>query len=163
MAGRTAGDEGSRHPAGFARALGRTIKVLRTDQGIERRDLAGRAGISYSYLTEIENGNRPPSPSVLAPIADALGVRMSRLIEAAEARMEVQSSELGLLPDGFAAVPETAPRQAAQVPRPAPAQAPLSGPRRDLRAAVLELERLLRVLDPGDIERVLDFARRLAR
>jgi transcriptional regulator with XRE-family HTH domain len=83
-------DEGTRYPPGFAEALGRTIKVIRTDLGIERRDLAERAGISYSYITEIENGNKPPSSSVLGPIATALGLRMSQLIEAAEGRMEAQ-------------------------------------------------------------------------
>ena len=58
----------------FVEALGRTIKVLRTDLGIDRRTLAQEAGISYSYLTEIENGNKPPSSSVLGPIASALGM-----------------------------------------------------------------------------------------
>ena len=42
-------------------ALGRTIKVLRTDHGLSRKDLAREVDISYSYLTEIENGNKPPS------------------------------------------------------------------------------------------------------
>ena len=76
----------------FARALGRTIKVIRTDIGIDRRTLAREAGISYSYLTEIENGNKPPSASVLGPIASALGMRMSRLIQEAEDRLEMEES-----------------------------------------------------------------------
>ena len=44
------------------------------------------AGISYSYLTEIENGNEPASNTVLGPIADALGVRLHELIADAEDR-----------------------------------------------------------------------------
>jgi hypothetical protein len=38
-----------------------------------------------------------------------------------------------------------------------------SGFRRDLRAAVIELERLMRAMAPEDAERLLDYARRLAR
>jgi transcriptional regulator with XRE-family HTH domain len=180
--------DGLRRPPGFAEALGRTIKVIRTDQGIERRDLAKRAGISYSYLTEIENGNKPPSSSVLAPIAEALGLRMSQLIEAAEARMESQGGSRSQGADAWssqdARVGLMAERAASPVPRfgeerlhglrfesragafsnEAYTMRPsLRGSRRDVRPAILELERLLRDMAPEDVERLLDFARRLAR
>jgi transcriptional regulator with XRE-family HTH domain len=87
-------DRGRAPDTNLARALGRTIKVLRTDQGIGRRDLATRAGISYSYLTEIENGRKPPSNSVLSPIADALHVRLHELIADAEDRLATMGDEL---------------------------------------------------------------------
>ena len=154
----------SRYPSGFGEALGRTIKVLRTDQGLERRDLAERAGISYSYITEIENGNKPPSSSVLNPIAEALGVRMSELIHLAEGRMDAQSSERSLLSAREESVDSA--RSESPAPRMFAAyamQPSLRGPNRDLRAVVVELERLLRNMAPEDIERVLDYARRLAR
>ena len=162
---RRSDDEGSRYPPGFAEALGRTIKVIRTDQGIERRDLAERAGISYSYITEIENGNKPPSSSVLGPIAAALGLRMSQLIESAEVRMETQGTEwnLGSLAEEsnlFARSdsPARSPFGEFSSMRPS-----LRAPNRELRAAVIELERLMRDMAPEDIERLLDYARRLAR
>ena len=63
----------------YNEAMGRAIKVVRTEQGIERRELAEKAGISYSYLAEIENGNKPPSSQVLLAIAEALGLRPSEL------------------------------------------------------------------------------------
>ena len=88
-------DRGRSPDVNLARALGRTIKVLRTDQGIGRRDLAERAGISYSYLTEIENGRKTPSNSVLGPIADALRVRLHELIADAEDRLETMGDESG--------------------------------------------------------------------
>jgi transcriptional regulator with XRE-family HTH domain len=183
------GDE-LKYPPGFAEALGRTIKVIRTDRGLERRDLAKAVGISYSYLTEIENGNKPPSSSVLGPIAHALGLRMFQLIEAAETRMESQradyvsaestaSGQMGE-PAGPAAAapgqpaaqrdledqsaPARSPRQSRAVfEQPYAMQPSLRGPNRDIRAAVIELERLLRGMAREDIERLLDFARRLAR
>jgi hypothetical protein len=42
-------------------------------------------------------------------------------------------------------------------------QPSLRGARRDVRATVIELERLVRNMAPEDIERLLDYARRLAR
>jgi len=165
MATRSNDYDGQGHPSGFAKALGRTIKVLRTDLGLRRRELAERAGISYSYITEIENGNKPPSASVLNPIATALGVRMSELMHMAEGRMDAQGTERNLpsaqeepVDDFRRALP--APEVHAQLAAMLPS---LRGPNRDLRAAVIELERLLRYMAPDDIERLLDYARRLAR
>jgi transcriptional regulator with XRE-family HTH domain len=63
----------------FAVALGRAIKALRTLDGIDRRDLADRAGLSYSYLAEIENGKKSPSPSAQKSIAGALGLDVRKL------------------------------------------------------------------------------------
>jgi transcriptional regulator with XRE-family HTH domain len=168
----------SKHALGFSQALGRTIKVVRTDLGMERRELAARAGISYSYLTEIENGNKPPSSSVLAPIASALGLRMSRLIDAAEARMERQSAAAQPALPELAGRPSTAALEAlrpqtvdaiwdTQISASAPGgpsrvhgmQSALRASHRDARAAAIELERLLRDMSPEDIERVLEYAR----
>lgn len=70
----------------FAGALGLTIKVLRTDRGLERKDLADRAGISYSHLASIEAGQKQPSPQVLTAIADALGIASHELLESVERR-----------------------------------------------------------------------------
>jgi transcriptional regulator with XRE-family HTH domain len=84
-------DRGRDHDSRFASALGRTIKVVRTDREMGRKDLAERVGISYSYLTEIENGNKPPSNSVLTVIADVLGLTLGELIATAEDRMASQA------------------------------------------------------------------------
>jgi transcriptional regulator with XRE-family HTH domain len=65
-------------------ALGRAIKVERTARGWERKELAGRAGLSYPYLSEIETGKKRPSWSALGGIAEALGLRASQLLEQAE-------------------------------------------------------------------------------
>ena len=76
-------DDPGRRP-GYDAALGRAFKVLRTEQGLERRELAERAGISYSYLAEIENGNKPPSSKVLMALAEVLDVRPAQLHAAAD-------------------------------------------------------------------------------
>jgi transcriptional regulator with XRE-family HTH domain len=68
----------------FAAALGRAIKVFRTGLGIGRRELAGAADLSYSYLTEIENGKKQASATAQKAIAAALGMSVSKLLAAAE-------------------------------------------------------------------------------
>lgn len=158
-------DEGTRYPPGFAEALGRTIKVIRTDLGLERRELAERAGISYSYVTEIENGNKPPSSSVLGPIATALGLRMSELIEAAEGRMETRGTErnFNALMEEPAHYSRSDDQARVAFGDYSSMRPSLRGPNRDKRAAVIELERLMQNMAPDDIERLLDYARRLAR
>ncbi|NLV71973.1 MAG: helix-turn-helix transcriptional regulator [Actinobacteria bacterium] len=166
MGRRTSREDQSGYAQRFAKALGRTIKVMRTDQGVGRRELAEQAGISYSYLTEIENGNKPPSPSVLGPLAEALGMRMSELTQAAESRMEPQG-DMQLL-----ASPEQewVRRFASKSPAPeeplgqyVDTELALRASGRTPESAIVELERLLRHMAPDDIERLLDYARRLAR
>ena len=167
----------------FVEALGRTIKVLRTDLGIDRRTLAQEAGISYSYLTEIENGNKPPSSSVLGPIASALGMRLSQLIQAAEDRVETAelAQERSPAHDSLSAAGPAAARRETEAGESLPvldrfelelraapsrqyAMRPsFRGPNRNLRSALMELEALLPSLSPEDLERLLDFARRLSR
>jgi transcriptional regulator with XRE-family HTH domain len=160
----------SRYAQRFSKALGRTIKVIRTDQGIGRRELAEQAQISYSYLTEIENGNKPPSPSVLGPIAEALGLRMSELTQAAEERMEIPERTPTPVSSEQQWALRFASRPAAPQESPAevfgaydPSWSPPREPSLDLGVRVVELERLLRNMAPADIERLLDFARRLTR
>ena len=67
-----------------AAALGHAIKVIRTGLGLDRKDLARQAGLSYSYLAEIENGRKPASAAAQQALARALGLSLSELLAAAE-------------------------------------------------------------------------------
>ena len=42
-------------------------------------DVAGKAGISVQYLSEVERGRKEPSSEVLAAVAGALGLRVADL------------------------------------------------------------------------------------
>ena len=44
----------------FYEGLGRAIKVARTSMGLERKELAERASVSYAYLSDIETGRGRP-------------------------------------------------------------------------------------------------------
>lgn len=70
------------------RGLGKAIKIRRIELGLERKDLAERSGLSYPYLSEIENGTKPGSARALRAIAEALGLELHELLEQAAALHE---------------------------------------------------------------------------
>jgi transcriptional regulator with XRE-family HTH domain/predicted transcriptional regulator len=62
------------------RLLGVKLKALRSEQGLPLREVAGRAGVSVSYLSEIEKGRKYPKPEKLLDLAAALGVSYDDLV-----------------------------------------------------------------------------------
>lgn len=76
--------DGSEASPEYYEALGRAIQTTRTGRGMSRRELADRAGISYPYLSEIENGKKRASSAALIEIAAVLGMRPHHLLEMAE-------------------------------------------------------------------------------
>jgi len=162
-------------------ALGRVVKVLRTLHDLSRRELAAAAGLSYSYLAEIENGAKQPSSRALAAIAEALHLSLSQLLREAEQlagsdevlsplRLKLPSAREAARPGGARerqmrwyrsqrhALQQAPPAEgllAMEAALPAPPEAQ-SDP------LLEELRQLLRTLSPEDRDRVLDLARRLA-
>lgn len=70
-------------PADDAKAIGRRIRRFREEKGLTAAQLAERASISRSYLSELENGkgdHKRPSAEVMYRIGKALGVSMSELL-----------------------------------------------------------------------------------
>jgi transcriptional regulator with XRE-family HTH domain len=66
-----------------AKAIGKRIRSYRVEKDISAAQLAKGAGISRSYLWELENGtgnHRRPSANVLYALGKALGVSMSDLL-----------------------------------------------------------------------------------
>ena len=59
--------------------IGAEIKKVRISKGLTQRSLASLAGISTSYLTDLENGKRRLNEEKLARIAAALQLRISDL------------------------------------------------------------------------------------
>ena len=56
------------------------LKRLREKQGLSVRALASKANMSYTYVSNVENGKVDPSLSALKRLAAALGVTASALI-----------------------------------------------------------------------------------
>ncbi|TYP51672.1 helix-turn-helix domain-containing protein [Thermosediminibacter litoriperuensis] len=65
-----------------SRSIGDRIALLRQEKGISLSELAGKAGISATYLCQIEKGNALPSLSTLKAIAGALGMNAQDLMAA---------------------------------------------------------------------------------
>jgi transcriptional regulator with XRE-family HTH domain len=64
--------------------LGRAIRARREELGLSQERFAMQAQLDRTYLSGIERGERNPSLTNLARIADALGVKLGRLLEQAE-------------------------------------------------------------------------------
>ena len=157
---------GRRQP-NYYEALGRAIKVVRTEQGVEMRELAERAGISYSYLAEIENGNKTPTSDVLLAIAQALGLRPSGLHAAADSlpvrtMWESRSSprQANIAASAERAWPGQTLRYLSTKPPDPPPPTPTPAPA-DRKAMLNEVMRILERTSDDDIETVLRMVRRL--
>lgn len=61
-------------------AIATCIRELRVGREATVRDLARESGVSPAMISEIENGMKSPSLSVLCAIADALEVTLSQLM-----------------------------------------------------------------------------------
>lgn len=60
--------------------FGRTLRKLRTEADLNQAELADRAGITQSAVSQIEKGERAPSFDVLRRLAAALGVSTAELL-----------------------------------------------------------------------------------
>ncbi|HEY9294170.1 MAG TPA: helix-turn-helix transcriptional regulator [Microlunatus sp.] len=60
--------------------FGRVIRQARHDQGRTLVDVAGRAGVSVPYLSEMERGRKEPSSEMLAAVCEALGLDLLDLV-----------------------------------------------------------------------------------
>jgi transcriptional regulator with XRE-family HTH domain len=61
--------------------LGTNIRKLRANRELSQEELAYRAGIDRSYLSEIENGHKSVGVMVLDDIAAALEVEITDLFK----------------------------------------------------------------------------------
>ncbi len=64
--------------------LGRTICQLRESLGLSQEDLADRAGIHRTYVSQLERGIKSPTLGVLIKIAKALNTKPSLLVSVFE-------------------------------------------------------------------------------
>jgi transcriptional regulator with XRE-family HTH domain len=63
--------------------LGERIKALRAERQLQQRQLAEKAGLTPSMLSQIESGRLTPSLHTLGKLAGALGVPIASLFETA--------------------------------------------------------------------------------
>ncbi len=68
-------------------AVGEQLRDERRRRGERIADVAGRAGVSPQYLSELERGRKDPSSEVLSAVSGALGVSVLTLTQRAGERM----------------------------------------------------------------------------
>jgi transcriptional regulator with XRE-family HTH domain len=60
--------------------LGLALRQRRTAQGLTLKDVAEAAGVSWSYLSDLERGTKLPSLETLLDLASALDVLVTDLL-----------------------------------------------------------------------------------
>jgi transcriptional regulator with XRE-family HTH domain len=68
--------------------LGKNIKFFRLRRQFSQADLAEKAGISITFLSNIERGNNYPQAGTLCSLAGTLGVEVWELFRGEEATDE---------------------------------------------------------------------------
>ena len=71
-------------PSALLRALARRIRALRERRGLTQEDFAARCGISGSFASLLERGERSPSYETLVQVAAALDVSLAELFQGEE-------------------------------------------------------------------------------
>jgi transcriptional regulator with XRE-family HTH domain len=71
----------------FRQALGSVVRERRQADGLQLRELANSAHISYSFLSEVERGLKEASSVVIDGIANGLSIEPYELILEAGYRM----------------------------------------------------------------------------
>lgn len=74
----------------IGRAFGRTLRRLRTDQGMTQDALAFESGLDRSFLSKLENGHKLPTLSTMVRLANVLGITVSQLVDEFEREMEAK-------------------------------------------------------------------------
>jgi transcriptional regulator with XRE-family HTH domain len=63
-------------PARWRTAIGRRLREAREDAALRLVDVAGAAGVSPQYLSEVERGRKEASSEVLQAVTGALGMTL---------------------------------------------------------------------------------------
>lgn len=79
---------------------------LLDEQGMTKHDLADKAGMSMSFLSDLTNGKANPSLKIMCSIADALSIPLPTLLEMSDLDKATLDALAGgksrsSLPDGF--------------------------------------------------------------
>ncbi len=86
------------------RCNGTALRSIRVRAGLSVTELAREVGISQPHLTNIERGDRQPSPEVLVKLAEALKAALERQASEISALVAVLSD-----PDPQPVTPSRAP------------------------------------------------------
>ena len=150
----------------FLAAYGACIRQRRAELGIARKALAERAGISYSYLSSIESGQKLPSGTVLTLLAKALELSPAEMLARANDVALTESSSLQAESASSGAQllsPKASPTwtAASESPRSEPPASDLTSSELSASGAAAEIDALLSEMPSEDRATLLSLARKL--
>lgn len=76
-------------------AAGRELREERAAQKRTLADVAGEAGVSTQYLSEVERGRKEPSSEVVEAVGGALGLTLLDLTERVTRRLRTRTAPRG--------------------------------------------------------------------
>jgi transcriptional regulator with XRE-family HTH domain len=62
--------------------IGKAVKAVRTAQGLTQEDLAAKADLHPTYISDVERGVRNPSWDVIARIAEGMDLPVAMIAAA---------------------------------------------------------------------------------
>ncbi|HEU5043493.1 MAG TPA: helix-turn-helix transcriptional regulator [Nocardioidaceae bacterium] len=83
--------EGAKPAPLWREAAGRELREERMAQQRTLADVAGQAGVSTQYLSEVERGRKEPSSEVVEAVGGALGLTLLDLTERISHRLRARS------------------------------------------------------------------------
>ncbi|WP_293787189.1 helix-turn-helix domain-containing protein [uncultured Aeromicrobium sp.] len=72
--------------------VGEVLRARRLAKGLTLRDVSAKARVSLGYISEVERGQKEPSSELLAALAAALDVPLSRVLLDVSALMELEEA-----------------------------------------------------------------------
>ena len=72
--------------------VGEVLRARRIAQRLTLRDVSARARVSLGYISEVERGQKEPSSELLAALAGALDVPLSRLLLDVSALLAIEEA-----------------------------------------------------------------------
>ena len=70
--------------------VGEVLRARRLAQGLTLRDVSQKARVSLGYISEVERGQKEPSSELLAALAGALEVPLSKVLLDVSALLAVE-------------------------------------------------------------------------
>lgn len=72
--------------------VGEVLRARRMAQGLTLRDVSGKARVSLGYISEVERGQKEASSELLAALASALEVPLSKVLLDVSSLLEVEEA-----------------------------------------------------------------------
>jgi transcriptional regulator with XRE-family HTH domain len=67
-------------PPLWREALGRALRLRRTDMGLTLAQVSEQSGVSTQFLSEIERGLKDPSSEVIEAVVEVLGLQLPQIL-----------------------------------------------------------------------------------